>query len=65
MKTKDDRIRQAQTEMDTALAKRARAKQMWEEAEEELIMAKIKMEDAVDEDQIRQRRNFTYTSARY
>lgn len=53
MRTREDRIKQAQTEIDAALAKRSRAKKLWEEAEEELIMAQIKMGDAINESKTR------------
>lgn len=49
MKTPEDKVKQAQTEMDAALAKRNRAKKLWDEAEEELIVARIKMKDAQEE----------------
>ena len=46
MKTAVDLIRQAQCEIDAAIAKRTRAKKLFEEAEEEIIMARLKLEDA-------------------
>ena len=50
MKTAEDKKLQAQTEMDAAIAKRFRAKKLWAEAEEELIMARMKMQDALAEE---------------
>lgn len=44
--TPHDRMRQAQCEMDRALAKRQLARKLWDEAEEELIEARYKMEVA-------------------
>lgn len=49
MKTRNDRIKQAQAEIDAALAKRRLARKLWEESDEELVMAQIKMGDAVNE----------------
>ena len=49
MKTPDDRIKQAQAEINAAFAKRIRARKLWDEAETEIIEARIKMEDAVNE----------------
>ena len=49
MKTPEDKVKQAQTEINAALAKRARGSKLWAEAEEELIMAEIKMQDALKE----------------
>ena len=45
MRTQEDRLRQAQCEIDTALAKRNTAKRLLQEAEEELIMARLKIAD--------------------
>ena len=50
MKTLDDRKKQAQCEIDAALAKRHRAWQMWQDAEEELIAARMKLADISDEE---------------
>ena len=46
IKTPDLKIKQAQCEIDAALAKRNRARKLWDEAEEELVMARIKMTEA-------------------
>ena len=46
IKTPDLKIKQAQCEIDTAIAKRNRARKLWEEADEELIMARIKLREA-------------------
>lgn len=46
IKTPDLKIKQVQREIDAALAKRNRARKLWEEAEEELVMARIKMTEA-------------------
>lgn len=45
MRTVEDRVKQAQAEIDAALAKRSRAKQLWLDAEEELTMARLKLLD--------------------
>ena len=50
MKTVEDRIKQAQVEMDAAMAKRMRARKLWAEADEELVMARMKMQDALKEE---------------
>lgn len=50
MRTAEDKIRQAQAEMDAAMAKRYRARKLWAEAEEELVMARMKMQDAIREE---------------
>lgn len=50
MKTIEDRKKQAQCEIDAALAKRHRAWQLWQDAEEELIMARMKLADISDEE---------------
>lgn len=50
MKTLEDRKKQAQCEIDAALAKRHRAWQMWQDSEEELIQARIKLADISDEE---------------
>ena len=47
MRTPEDKVKQAQAEIDAALVKRARGSKLWAEAEEELIMAEIKMQDAL------------------
>ena len=46
MKIPEDKMKQAQCEIDAAMAKRYRARRLWDEAEEELIIARIKLEDA-------------------
>ena len=50
MMTIEDRKKQAQVQMDAAMAKRFRARKLWAEAEEELVMARIKMQDAIREE---------------
>lgn len=50
MRTLEDRKKQAQCEIDTALAKRHRAWQMWQDAEEELAVARLKLADISDEE---------------
>ena len=45
MRTVEDRVKQAQAEIDAALAKRSRANQLWLDAEEELTMARLKLLD--------------------
>jgi hypothetical protein len=50
MRTIEDRKKQAQCEIDTALAKRHRAWQMWQNAEEELTEARMKLADISDEE---------------
>lgn len=50
MRTIEDRKKQAQCEIDAALAKRHRAWQMWQDAEEELVMARMKLADLSDEE---------------
>lgn len=50
MKTAEDKKLQAQVQMDAAMAKRFRARKLWAEAEEELVMARIKMQDAIREE---------------
>ena len=50
MKTTEDRKKQAQCEIDAAMAKRHRAWQMWQDAEEELTMARMKLADISDEE---------------
>lgn len=52
MRTPADRIKQAQVEIDAALAKRSRARKLWDEAEEELAMANLKLQDALAERQV-------------
>ena len=43
MKTNEDKRKQLQCRIDSAIAKRHRARQLEQEAEEELIMVKIEM----------------------
>lgn len=50
MRTLEDRKKQAQCEIDTALAKRHRAWQMWQDAEEELTEARMKLADISDKE---------------
>ena len=45
MRTIEDKAKQAQCEIDAAIAKRNRARQLWDEAEEELVIARIKLEE--------------------
>ena len=49
MKTPADRIKQAEVEINSAIAKRLRAQKLWQEADEELVIARLKMEDAINE----------------
>ena len=49
IRTPEVKMKQAQCEIDAALAKRARARKLWDEAEEELIIARIKMQEAEHE----------------
>ncbi len=54
MLTPANRMKQAQIEIDRAIAKRNLADKLWAEADEELTQAHIKMEDArLDEIKIR------------
>lgn len=53
MQTLEDRKKQAQCEIDAAMAKRHRAWQMWQDAEEELIEARMKLADLSDEEEKR------------
>lgn len=53
MRTQEDKKLQAQAEMDAAMAKRFRARKLWAEAEEELVMARMKMQDALEEERQR------------
>lgn len=56
--TPENRVNQARCEIDAALAKRNHARKLWEEAEEEIIRARIKMEAAEREAaKIRKRKN--------
>lgn len=50
MRTLEDRKKQAQCEIDAALAKRHKAWQMWQDAEEELTAARMKLADISDEE---------------
>ena len=50
MTTIEDRMRQAQCEIDAALAKRHRAWQLWQDVEEELTMARMKLADISDQE---------------
>ena len=45
MKTREDLLKQAHAEIDTALAKRRRAYQMIQDADEEIVMARMKISD--------------------
>ena len=47
MRTPEDKVKQAQVSLDRAIAKRQQAQKLWAEAEEELIIAEIKMQDAL------------------
>ena len=49
IRTPEVKMKQAQCEIDAALAKRARARKLCDEAEEELIIARIKMQEAEHE----------------
>lgn len=46
MRTAEDKKKQAQAEINAAVAKRIRANRLLQEAEEDLIEARLKMEDA-------------------
>lgn len=48
MKTKEDKLKQAQAEVDAALAKRNVAWRMWIEAGEELAKARMKLGEIAD-----------------
>lgn len=54
MRTRPDLLKQAQTEISAALAKRMLSKKLWQEAEEELAMANIKLRDAINEQKQKQ-----------
>ncbi len=53
MQTLEDRKKQAQCEIDAAMAKRHRAWQMWQDADEGLVMARMKLADLSDEEEKR------------
>lgn len=48
MKTKEDKLKQAQAEVEAALAKRNVAWRMWIEAGEELAKARMKLGEIAD-----------------
>ena len=50
MRTTGDKLQQAQCEINAALAKRNRAYQMLQEAEEEIVMAQMKINDIMDKE---------------
>lgn len=57
MQTIEDRKKQAQMEVESALNKRKIAWKAWEEAGEELAKARAKMEEALKEEQVQKRKD--------
>ena len=56
MLTIEDKKKQAQMEVESALNKRRIAWKAWEEAGEELARARAKMEEALQEEQVQKRK---------
>ena len=46
MRMPEDKVKQAQVSLDRAIAKRQLAQKLWDEAEEEMLMANILIKDA-------------------
>ena len=55
MRAAEDKVKRAQVSMDNAIAKRNLAQKLWDEAEEEMLMAKLLMQDAQLEESAKKR----------